>query len=356
MLVFILVFANFEDAFAQRRNKYQRQRSKSRVVSKYRGGRTIGGSGRFRPYQYVGFGINALNYFGDLAPVNRAASTDLSFTRPGIGIQWGYKFLPAVAARATFNWGILRGDDFSADPADEVASARYTRNLSFRNNIKELTVGAEFYVFPNYRGARLRPPFNAYIFVGIGGFHHEPQGLVPDQDYQSGSGVPDQAGEWVNLRKLGTEGQFIDGVGVDEEYSPWQLLVPLGIGGVVAFPGTNFSIGIELGYRLIFTDYLDDVSTNYVSLDQFTDPTARILSDRSAEAVAAVSGETRDLSGINVETRNLGGVDYNVAVDIGAGQEGSIRGNPDNDDLYFITQIRVTYILSTRPRSTAKFR
>ena len=345
-----------DEAYGQRRNKYQRQRLKSKKVGNYRGGKRLGGTGRFRPYHFVGAGINAFNYFGDLAPVSRTASTDITFTRPGGGLLYGYRFHPAMAARAGISAGYLRGDDFSADPNDENSAPRYARNLSFRNFIKELTLGIEFYVIPNYRGPSLRPPLNAYIFLGVTGFHHQPQGFVPDQDYQTiGGGPAPQAGEWVNLKPLGTEGQNIEGVGDGEDYSLWQIAVPLGIGGEIVLPG-NLTLGLELGYRYVFTDYLDDVSTTYVGLDRFDDPLARILSDRGAEPIAAVSGESRGDINIVNGTFSDPAVTYNINGFVGSGTDGSKRGNPDDRDLYFTTQIRVTYILGARPRSTAKFR
>lgn len=356
LLVLTILFLS-DDAFGQRRrrNPYQKRKSKSRSVGKYRGSRVQGGATRFKPYQYVGFGVNALNYFGDLAPVNKAASTDISFTRPGFGVLYGYKFHPAMAARASFNFGILTGDDFTSDPNGEKSAARYQRNLSFRNFIKELTLGIEFYFLPNYRGASVRPPINPYIFIGVGGFHHQPQGQAPEFDYQSGNDVPLpsglSAGEWVNLQPLGTEGQngLVDGT----KYGLFQLAVPIGLGGEISLPGP-LSFGLELGYRFVFTDYLDDVSGNYVGLDRFDDPIARIFSDRGAEPVAVSRGELRE--GVTTTSVDFSGTAYNINGFVGSGVDGSKRGNPGDNDMYFVTQIRVTYIIQSRQKSTAKFR
>lgn len=361
LLVLTILFLS-DDAFAQRRrkNSFQKRKSKSRNIGKYRGSRTKGGASRFKPYQYVGFGLNALNYFGDLAPVNKAASTDISFTRPGFGVMYGYKFHPAMAARVSFNGGLLTGDDFTSDPVDPDSKPRYQRNLSFRNFIKELSVGMEFYFLPNYRGAAVRPPINAYLFVGVAGFHHQPQGKAPDFDYQSGSDVPLpnglSAGEWVNLQPLGTEGQNGQVAG-SSPYSLFQLAIPIGLGAELALPGP-LSFGLEFGYRFVFTDYLDDVSESYVGLDRFDDPIARIFSDRGAEPISASrNGESRNLVTGDVVSQDFpDGSSYNIFGNIGSGTQGSPRGNPDDNDMYFITQIRVTYVLSSRKRSTAKFR
>ena len=71
------------DADAQKKTKYNKG-------SKYKKSSSSGGSrsGRFRQFQYLGFNINALNYYGDLAPASGAASTDISFTRPGFFVSY----------------------------------------------------------------------------------------------------------------------------------------------------------------------------------------------------------------------------------------------------------------------------
>lgn len=359
LFVITILFLS-DDAFGQRRRRssFKKRKAKSRNVSKYRGSRTQGGASRFKPYQYVGFGINALNYFGDLSPVNNAASTDISFTRPGFGVMYGYWFHPAMSFRAAFNGGLLTGDDFTSDPNGTDSAPRYQRNLSFRNFVKELSLGMEFYFLPANRGSANRPPINGYIFLGIAGFHHQPQGKAPNFDYQTGFDVPLpaglSAGEWVNLQPLGTEGQ--NGLIGNTQYSLFQIAVPIGVGAELALSGP-LSFGVEFGYRFLFTDYIDDVSASYVGLDRFDDPIARIFSDRAAEPVSASrDGESRNLPGGAIVSEDFNGTRYNIYGNIGSGKEGSIRGNPDDNDVYFITQIRVTYVLSKRRRSTAKFR
>ena len=360
LLIIAILFLT-DDAFSQRRRKnaYQKRRGKSKRIGKYRSGKPNGGAYRFRPYQYVGFGINALNYFGDLAPVNKAASTDINFTSPGFGVMYGSRFHPQMAARASFNFGVLRGDDNSSDPNTSSSAARYQRNLSFRNLIKELSVGMEFYLLPNHRGSIVRPPINAYLFLGLTVLHHQPQAQVPEFDYQVGSDAPLPdgltAGDWINLKPLGTEGQNLGIATSDSDYSLFQLAVPIGVGGVFNPPGP-FSFGFEMSYRYLFTDYIDDVSGDYVSLDQFSDPIARLFSDRAAELVAVTTGESRTVNTVPLRFGAEDGPIYNINRDLGSGYTGSKRGNPDNNDMYFLTQIRVTYVIQSRRKSTAKFR
>jgi len=347
----LFCLALVHDADAQRSSKYQKRRQKNKSISNYRGG--AAGYGRFRQYSYIGVSVNALNYFGDLAPINKAASTDISFTRPGFGIEYGYQFHHSMAIRAAFNYGRIIGDDFSADPNDENSATRYARNLSFRNDIKEFSLGLQVYLLPNHGGPQNRPYVNGYLFVGGSVFHSEPMGKTPDADYQQdpdgGVALPDgiSGGEWVKLRELQTEG---------EEYGNFQIAIPITLGGEL-YLNSRMSVGMEFGLRYLFYDYLDDVSSEYQNLDSFDDPLARIMSDRSVEAVAVLAEETREQPFNYVQTTFDDGNTYYRTGALGSGIEGSIRGNPDNNDLYFVTQIKFKYILNpSRGRGRAKYR
>lgn len=362
---FFLVFALFlatvlvtEDAVAQRGNKYKRRKNKSKNISNYRGGRV---GGKFRPYSWAGASINALNYYGDMAPINRAASTDISFTRPGFGLSYSYLYHQHFAVRGNFNWGLLRGDDSTSDFNEEENAPRYYRNLSFRNSILELNAGVQVYLFPEYNGPSYRNAFNFYLFVGVGGMLHNPKGLVPEYDYQrygpdaaniaaAQDDRPPQAGEWVSLRDLGTEGQnLLDGASV---YSRMELIIPVAIGATMRLPG-NFNAAFEIGYRHTFTDYLDDVSGNYVDYNRFENRLSRIMADRSGEPIAAATGEERAIGGLIGQRAD----DYYSLISVGGGTSNAVRGNPEDDDVYLVTQIRVTYIIPYAVRRRkAKFR
>ncbi|MEM6735738.1 MAG: hypothetical protein AAGC64_03095 [Bacteroidota bacterium] len=355
--MFIAMFTLVDHVDAQRTNKYKRLKQNSKKLSRYHG--TARRKNRFQPYFYVGSSINAGNYFGDLAPRSEAASTDISFTRPGLGIYGGYKFHHSLALRGGFNWIRVYGDDFSADPnGNESEKSRYVRNLSFRNDIKEFQLGLEIYLLPNFDGPYRRLPFNIYLFVGGTIYHHAPHGLVPNFDYQSdteGDGIFEasnfelapQAGEWVNLRKLKTEG---------ESYSSVGFSIPLSIGAHMALPGTPFNLGVEFGIRYLFTDYIDDVSGQYLALDSFEDPLARIMSDKSTVPVSS-RDEARDLTILNINQETFSnGETYFIESNNGTGLEGSVRGDPNDNDLIFVTQLKITYIFGGVIRRRAKYR
>ena len=305
-----------------------------------------------KKYNFLAFTVNAFNYFGDLSPLNNAASTDISFTRPGIGVMFGHRFGPRYTLRGSFTYGAIKGDDFeSADPNDTEARYRYVRNLQFRTRIKELSVTAAFDLFKNEGSYISRLQFTPYIFLGLAGFHHNPQAYVNED-----SALP-EAGSWVDLEPLGTEGQYSDlpadavNAGI-ESYNLIQFAIPVGIGFRYRL-NQVFDLSIELGMRYTFTDYLDDVSANYVDSGLLPNELARELADRSQELTSAESGTARDfdvIGAITSDRNNDGFFD-------GYGSEftDNFRGNKDDNDLYFVTSIKLAYIIGATFRR-AKFR
>jgi hypothetical protein len=100
---------------------------------------------------------------------------------------------------------------------------------------------------------------------------------------------------------------FISGAGIRVEASP-RLVCRL-----------------EFVYRVLFTDYLDDVSTNYIDRALFykyfpvaTASIAAQLADRKAELGNAPA------------------------------MEGDQRGQPKNNDAYFTTQIKIGFLLGRK--------
>jgi len=310
-------------------------------------------------YFALGGGINILNYFGDLAPSSSVASTDLKFTRPGISLFADYKFAPRLTFRLAFEMGTLTGDDFvSADPNDELAKYRYIRNIQFRNRIYELSFQVKLDLLTN-RGTYIsRPAFNPYLFIGAGVFYHNPKAIAPESDLL-GNTIP-EAGEWVALQPLGTEGQYSEVYDV-KPYNKIQFSVPAGLGFSFKL-NDNLDFSFEIGYRVLFFDYIDDVSSNYVDLGVFDNPLARALSDRSQELNAVRSGEPRDFENIILPnttyytyTSEYDGNTYTVFAGYGSDLPSNIRGNSSDNDIFFVTSLKITYILGGTFQN-AKFR
>jgi hypothetical protein len=146
-----------------------------------------------------------------------------------------------VSLRGYLSYTHLKGDD---KKGNDVMKAR---NLNFKTSVIELELGAQ-YNFLNPNDSWWIP----YVYAGVGAFHFN-------------SYTKDENGAKTFLHPLNTEGQgFVAGV---KKYSLTQFSIPLGI-GVERSLDEDMRVGLEMGYRKLFTDYLDDVSGVYA--DQAT--------------------------------------------------------------------------------------
>jgi len=314
-------------------------------------------------YYYISVGVNSMNYFGDIAPKSSIGSTKISSTRPGFTAAFGYRFGPRSTIQASLSYGTLFSDDnIAANPTGENSQYRYVRNLQFRNNITELAVVGIFDLFKNQGSYLSRVQITPYAILGIAGFYHNPKAIAPETDIQTGAAVP-EAGQWVSLRPLGTEGQYADLLPTDanfgiKPYSLWQVSIPFGLGARYRL-GEALDISLDITFRYLFFDYIDDISRNYVDLGALDSDLARVMSDRSREPTGVRSGNTRDLSGWT--TAPYIGRDGNpYTVIAGYGQEGAegspnARGGANDNDIYYVTSIKISYILGSSFKR-AKFR
>lgn len=211
-------------------------------------------------YLEVGTFAGTSNYKGDLSD----GKVNHSEHNVALGLFARYNMAPKFALRAHLLRGEITGSDYSA--AD--ASDRRLRNLNFRSEILEFGVTGEFnlmnFHIPN---KEISTP---YIFAGVSAFHFNPQA-----EYR---------GRWIDLQPLGTEGQNMDSEIYGAPYKRLQVAIPFGLGFKFNLtPRAN--IGVEFGFRKIFTDYLDDVSTTYPDIAGLkdSDPLAAALSYRAPE-------------------------------------------------------------------------
>ncbi len=227
----------------------------------------------------LGSGISY--YKGDL--VNPGA---VGFVKPNITIGAEYFIMDRVSIRPQFTWFQLEGDDRKAN------DDRIQRNLHFKSgNIEFSTVGTVNLV-PVPLRFNQRSILNLHAFAGIGLLYFNPKAELDGETYA--------------LRKFKTEGVA---------YSRLQPVIPMGFGGRITI-SPYFNILIEGGYRLTFTDYLDDVSrTRYLGPEAFDSEIGYRLSDRRPEVDTQPSNPTQ----------------------VGR------RGNPDNNDGYFMLNISLQY-------------
>ena len=261
-----------------------------------------------KQYNSVGFSLNAMNYFGDLAPSPNFASFRFNNTRPNVGVSITRRFYPRVSGRLSLSYGRITGDDATAANAnDQNAKYRSNRNANFQNDIQELSGVVIIDLIQNRNNYLKRPDFVPYLFAGIAGFHHNPRGRTAD-------------GTYVSLEPLSTEGQ---------SYSRFQFAIPFG-GGVRYRINRNFDASLEFGIRKTFTGYLDDVNGVYA---------------------ANLTGESAYFGGTapypaSVTKSNTG--------EFGGFAPGAKRGQ-GKTDWYTVTGLSLNYILTPRIKNP-KFR
>ena len=224
-------------------------------------------------------GVGISTYFGDL----KANETDL-WVKPSVQAGVQYRLNNHLHFRTELSWYRISG----ADSLNDIESDIVNRNLSFRADNFELNVVGLWQLFNKYARYN-RPTLNPYLFAGLGLTTNNPKAYYK--------------GEWVALRPLQTEGV---------NYSTVNFVIPAGL-GLTYHATPSLDISFEYGYRITFTDYLDDVSTVHLGVENISDPLRQALSDRRPEI----------------------GLDPVPA--------GNIRGNSSNNDWYLLTGLKITY-------------
>ena len=206
-------------------------------------------------YNEVGLMLGASNYKGELS--RHMFNTD--FLHPALGVFYRHNWDRRWSWKIEMNYGRISGDDAKAKTPFEI-----DRNLSFYSNILEISPQIEFNFLP-FETGRNDYPFTPYLFTGISVFQFNPKAKIGNDVF--------------DLQPLGTEGQGING---NNLYKRIQIAIP--IGGGIKISAGKIGIGIEVGARRAYSDYLDDVSTLYpdmAALLASNGPVAVSLSDRS---------------------------------------------------------------------------
>jgi hypothetical protein len=285
-----------------------------------------------RPHIFSGgVGISAL--YGDMfrpsidRPLQIGGAASLGYLR---------RINRRMYIRAEANFYQLLGDDKESyfEPRKEFdpESDRRGRNLSFRSDNFEFSAVTIIDLLPTYgytyrlnkRGkvqpainSFFRPDFTPYIYFGLGLTTNNPKAELDGTRY--------------NLRPLQTEGV---------QYGAVTITFPAGAG--LRFKlGYRSDLALEGGYRFTLTDYLDDVSDEYIDPASFAgNNIAFRLQDRRPEIGLQPKWQRAANSGVTLR-----------------------RGNPNDNDGFFIFQVKFQYYLSkgdlqrfTRPRPRNTFR
>jgi hypothetical protein len=208
-----------------------------------------------------------------------------------------------IGARLEFTYGSITAYDSMLGPD---GGGRYQRNLSFRSKILELSLLAEFHplAWHAYNNGLALPRCSPYLLGGIGLFSFDPKAK--------------RDGNWLSLSSLHTEGQGFVEYADRRPYQLTQCNIPVGLGLKYEL-STLLHARLEIVHRLLFTDYLDDVSGSYINPEAFY----RNLPPAQAALAAQLSDRRRPGSG-----------------------KGERRGNPDKKDAYFSVQVKMGLLLS----------
>lgn len=203
-----------------------------------------------------------MNYIGDL---NNQSAFSVPRLAGGLGLRY----------RLDNRWALRVEGSYGSVAAEKDCIKR--RNLSFKSSILEFAALAEFSFAPFGPGATERL-WTPYLFGGLAVFHYNPMGK-----YRNAEGEE----EWVELQPLCTEGQGSGEYPGRTPYALTQFCLPFGVGVKVRM-GKNFTFAAEYGFRMTWTDYLDDVSKTYVGADLLRANSANgelavLMADRSGE-------------------------------------------------------------------------
>jgi hypothetical protein len=229
------------------------------------------------------------NYNGELQPraftLNEAAGV--------LSAGGTFELSDRFALRSDYSVAKVGGDD-------KYSVINVSRNLNFKTLVRELSLMAEFNLL-NISEKSWTP----YIFAGIGVFRFSPYTF-------------DSLGKKVYLQGLGTEGQGLSAYPDRQRYKRTQLNMPFG-GGIKYALSDDIHLTAEVGFRKLFTDYLDDVSTTYVDENLLYQAHGR-------QAV--------DLAFRGDELKNST-QQYPA--------DGAQRGNPKTKDWYYFGQVGISF-------------
>jgi len=204
-----------------------------------------------------------------------------------------YFFADRFSARAELTYFRISGSDANAN------DSRVERNLSFFSDNFELSFTGTVNMIPIGTRFYQRPKFNLYAFGGVGALY-----MNPKTEYE---------GKTYALQPLQTEGV---------KYSRLQPVIPVGL-GIKYMVNPFFNVLVEGGYRITFTDYLDDISSSkYTNPALLKSDLSRALADRRGERIAQLGSDKP------VPPYTKG-----------------VRGNPDTNDGYFMINLKVQYYL-----------
>ena len=268
----------------------------------------------------LGASVGVMNCFTDLGGKKGSGKKfikDLNWknAKPDAGIFAAIMYQNKIGLRLEGTFGNVGAYDSILKPYVPNTSGRYERNLSFKSKINDLQLSVEIHplFFFNDYTDKQPPQLSPYIVAGIGYFSFDPQAKLN--------------GTWFRLQPLHTEGEGFAEYPYRKPYKLNQINYPVGAGLRYEL-SEAFNLRVELIYRILTTDYLDDVSTTYISSDLY----ASYLTPYQAAIAQQLADRKKEI------TPGL------VAV------PGEQRGDPKDKDAFFSIQLKVGITLGREKR------
>ncbi|MBS1654151.1 MAG: hypothetical protein JSU05_04830 [Bacteroidetes bacterium] len=260
-------------------------------------------------------GMNCFTDLGGKRGTGKSFIKDLNLknTRPSLSVYLTgtYKYAVGLKLEATF--GSISAYDSILKPVALSTYGRYERNFDFKSKITDLQFAFEIHPLFFKAWNEDPPRWSPYLVAGIGFFSFNPQTKLN--------------GRWYNLQPLHTEGQGFLEYSDRKPYKLQQVNFPLGFGikyEISALLNTRF----EFVHRILTTDYLDDVSTNYINPSLFF--------NYLPSQQAGIAAQLADRQGDRIPGHIT--------------DPGQQRGNSKNNDSYFSFQFKLGVTLGRTRR------
>jgi hypothetical protein len=261
--------------------------------------------------------INSFTDLGGKKGIGRNFIKDLRWktARPSYGTYIAATYKNAITGRIEGTFGQVVGYDSILKNVASSTAGRYERNLSFRSKIAEVQLAVEVHplFFKSYDDDD-PPRLSPYGIIGAGYFSFDPEAHLN--------------GQWFSLAPLRLEGQ---GMAEYPDRKPYRLNQVNILGGL----GLRYEINpalnarVELVHRKLFTDYLDDVSTNYI------DPA--LFYNYLPPVQAAIAQQ------LYFRRNELNASDTQPLA-------GDQRGDPKDNDAYFTIQAKIGFTFGRKRR------
>jgi hypothetical protein len=230
----------------------------------------------------LGASVGVMNCFTDLGGkkgIGKNFIKDLNWkvTKPSFSIYALAMYKEAIGVRLEATFGNIQAYDSILKKVAPSTFGRYERNLSFKSSIRDFQLAAEVHpLFFKIYDEDEAPFISPYLVAGVGFFSFDPQTKYNDR--------------WYALHPLRTEGQGFKEYPDRKPYKLNQVNIPLGVG--IKYELNSFMYArLEFVHRILFTDYLDDVSADNINpalFASYLSPTQAALAVQLADRRTAV--------------------------------------------------------------------